>query len=118
MIEKILSSQEKGERVMPSAASQVKHPYVNIRRGVCGGKPVVAGTRIPVWAIAGWLRKGYSAEKIQREIYPSVGLAEIYDALSYYYDHKEEIDQQVAENSLSPREARRRQAQWRQSHSS
>jgi uncharacterized protein (DUF433 family) len=103
---------------MPSAASQVKHPYVSTRRGVCGGKPVVVGTRIPVWALAGWLRKGYSAEKIQREIYPSIGLAEIYDALSYYYDHKEAIDQQLAENTLSPQEARRRQAQWRQSHSS
>ncbi len=103
---------------MPSAASQVKHPYVTKRRGVCGGRPVIAGTRIPVWGIAGWSRKGYSAERIQREIYPSLGLAEIYDALSYYHDHKEEIDRQVEENSLSPREARRRQAQWRQSHSS
>ena len=103
---------------MPSVASQVKHPYVIKRRGVCGGKPIIAGTRIPVWAIAGWLRKGYAAEKIQREIYPSLGMAEIYDALSYYYDHKEEIDQQLAENSLSPQEARRRQAQWRRSHSS
>ena len=103
---------------MPSAASRIKHPYVTARKGVCGGKPVIAGSRIPVWGIVGWLRKGYSAEKIQREIYPSLGLAEIHDALSYYYDYKEEIDQQLAENSLSPQEARRRQAQWRQSHSS
>ena len=35
----------------------------------------------PVWSIAGWSRKGYSAEKIQKDIYPSLGLAEIYDAL-------------------------------------
>ena|SRR5215470_14007605 len=103
---------------MPSAASQMKHPYVVKRRGVCGGKPVIAGTRIPVWAIAGWSRKRFSAEKIQREIYPSLGLAEIHDALSYYYDHKEEIDQQLAENLLSPQEIKRRQTQWRQSRSS
>jgi len=101
---------------MLSAASQVKHPYVTKRTGVCGGRPVIAGTRIPVWGIAGWSRKGYSAERLQREIYPSLGLAEIYDALSYYHDHKEEIDRQVEENSLSLREARRRQAQWRLSH--
>jgi len=103
---------------MPSVASQVKHPYVTKRRGVCGGKPVIVGTRVPIWGIAGWLRKGYSAEKIQQEIYPSLGLAEIYDALSYYYDHKEEVDRQLEENSLSLREAKRRQAQWRRSHSS
>lgn len=102
---------------MPSLASQIKHPYITKRRGVCGGKPIIAGTRIPVWAIAGWSSKGYSAEKIQRDIYPSLGLAEIYDALSYYHDHKAEIDRQLAENSLSAREARRRQTQWQQSHS-
>jgi uncharacterized protein (DUF433 family) len=118
MIEKKLAYREQATTLMPSAASQVKHPYVTIRRGVCGGKPTIVGTRTPVWAIAGWLRKGYSAEKIQREIYPSLGLAEIYDALSYSYDHKEEIDRQLKENSLSAREARQRQVQWRQSHSS
>ena len=103
---------------MPSAAVKVKHPYVTRKKGVCGGKPAITGTRIPVWAIAGWRRQGYSAERIQRGIYPSLGLAEIYDALSYYHDHKEEIDQQLAENSLSAREIRKRQAKWRQSHSS
>jgi uncharacterized protein (DUF433 family) len=102
---------------MPPIVAQVKHPYVIKRRGICGGKPIIAGTRIPVWAIAGWSCKGYAAEKIQREIYPILGLTEVYDALSYYHDHKEEIDRQLAENSLSSREARRRQAQWRQSHS-
>ena len=103
---------------MPSIATQVKHPYVSERRGVCGGKPTIAATRIPIWSIVGWSRKGYTVEKIQREIYPSLGLAEIYDALSYYYDHKEAIDRQVDENSLSPQEAKKRQAQWRHSHSS
>jgi uncharacterized protein (DUF433 family) len=103
---------------MSSVAPKLKHPYVTQKKGVCGGKPTIAGTRIPIWGIAGWSRKGYSAEKIQQEIYPSLGLAEIYDALSYYHDHKEEIDRQVEENSLAPREARRRQSQWRQSHSS
>ncbi|MBI3799634.1 MAG: DUF433 domain-containing protein [Deltaproteobacteria bacterium] len=98
---------------MPSLATQVKHPYIVKRRGVCGGKPIITGTRVSVWAIAGWSCKGYSAEKIQREIYPSLGLAEIYDALSYFHDHKEGIDRQLAKNSLSSREARRRQAQWR-----
>ena len=102
---------------MPSVALKVKHPYVTQKKGVCGGKPVIAGTRIPVWSIAGWSRKGYSAKKIQKDIYPSLGLAEIYDALSYSYDHKEEIDQQLAENSLSAQDARKRQAQWWQSHS-
>ena len=76
------------------------------------------GTRIPVWAIAGWYKKGSSAEQIQHNVYPSLGLAQIYDALSYYRDHREEIDHQVEENSLSSREVKKRQARWQQSHSS
>jgi uncharacterized protein (DUF433 family) len=28
--------------------------------------------------------------------YPHVGLAAIYDALSYYYDHRTEIDAEIA----------------------
>jgi len=103
---------------MPSVALKVKHPYVTTQKGVCGGKPIVVGTRIPVWAIAGWYKRGSSAEQIQRDIYPSLGLAEIYDALSYYHDHKEDLDQQVEANTLSSQEAKKRQAQWRRSHSS
>jgi len=93
---------------MPSVALKVKHPYVTQKKGICGGKAIIAGTRIPVWSIAGWSRKGHSAKKIQKDIYPSLGLAEIYDALSYSYDHKEEIDRQLEENSLSAQEARKR----------
>ena len=39
-------------------------------------------------------------------VYPCCGLAKICGALSYFYDHKEEVDQQLAENSLSAQEAR------------
>ena len=69
------------------------------KKGLCGGKAIIAGIRIPVWSIAGGSR--YSAEKIQKDIYPRFGIAEIYDALSYSHDHGEEIDQQLEESSLS-----------------
>jgi uncharacterized protein (DUF433 family) len=31
------------------------------------------------------------------ESYPHLNLAQVYDALSYYYDHREEIDRDRAE---------------------
>ena len=116
--EKETDETARGCLAMSSLVLKVKHPYVTQKKGVCGGKPVIAGTRIPVWAVAGWRHRGYSPERMQRDIYPSLGLAEIYDALSYYHDHKEDIDRQLEENSLSPSEARRRQVKWRQLHSS
>ena len=80
---------------MSSIASEVGHPHVTIRKGICGGKPLITGTRIPVWAIAGWFEKGYSVEDIQQEIYPSLGVVQIADALSYYHEHQEEIALQL-----------------------
>jgi uncharacterized protein (DUF433 family) len=31
-------------------------------------------------------------------LFPHLTLAQVYDALSYYYDHKEEIDRDLAES--------------------
>jgi hypothetical protein len=45
-----------------------------------------------------------------KDIYLRRGFAKICGGLSYFYDHKEEIDQQLAENSLSAQEAREWQA--------
>jgi len=39
---------------------------------------------------------GWSAEQIVLQ-YPYLTLAEVYAALAYYYDNKEEIDQELAE---------------------
>jgi len=46
------------------------------RRGVLGGKPILAGTRIPVATIQRYLQAGYGTEAIIEE-YPSVTPADI-----------------------------------------
>ncbi|MCS6903473.1 MAG: DUF433 domain-containing protein [Candidatus Bipolaricaulota bacterium] len=94
------------------AITRTQHRYIVINKDVCGGRPIIRGTRIAVWVIAGWLQKGYSPEEIQAEIYPSLSLAQIYDALSYYYDHQAEVDADIAANNPSERELARRRAQW------
>jgi uncharacterized protein (DUF433 family) len=38
-------------------------------------------------------------EELVRE-FPHLTLAQVYDALSYYYDHKEEIDQEMHANTV------------------
>ncbi len=94
-------------------AIKTQHPYVVKIKGVRDGKPVIKDTRIPVWIIAGWLKRGYSPELIQKEIYPHLTLAQIYDALSYYYDNQDEIDRQLKENNPSEAELARRALQWK-----
>jgi len=81
--------------------------------GVCGGDPIIEGTRIPVWAIVGWLRQGYSLQSIQEEIYPHLSLAQLHDAASYYYDHQDEIEAQLQANNPSEQELEERREQWK-----
>lgn len=78
-------------------AIQTTHPYVTQVDGVAGGKPVIMGTRTPVRSIVAYHRMGNSPEEIQVKL-PHLSLAQIYDALSFYYDHQVEIDADIEAN--------------------
>lgn len=73
---------------------EVAHPYVERKSGVQGGRTVIKGTRFPVSSIVRNHRRGLSADEILRE-FPHLQPAQVYDALSYYYDHREQIDQEI-----------------------
>jgi uncharacterized protein (DUF433 family) len=76
---------------------QTTHPYVTQVDGVAGGKPVITGTRTPVRSIVAYHRMGNTPEEIQVKL-PHLSLAQIYDALSFYYDHQTEIDADIEAN--------------------
>ena len=78
---------------------QVEHPYIVIEREVCGGSPIIKGTRIPVWAIVGYYKKlNYSIEEILKQL-PELSPAQVYDALSFYYDHQDDIERELELNA-------------------
>ena len=84
---------------MAQAATKIPHPHIERREGVCGGRPVLAGTRFPVRSVVGYvLRQGMTPEELVSE-FPHLSLASVHDALSYYYDHREEIDADALANS-------------------
>ena len=64
-------------------------------------------TRVAILA-ADYLWRGWSAEEIVRH-YPYLTLGEVHAALGYYFDHREEIDAELLEES---REA----DAWRKAH--
>jgi len=77
------------------ASPHVRHPHVWRKPGVCGGAPAIRGTRFPVRSIVGYvLRQGMAPEELVRE-WKYLTLAQVYGALSYYYDHKAEIDREI-----------------------
>lgn len=68
--------------------------HITITPGVAGAKPRIAGHRITVQDIVLWHeRLDLSADEIATEY--GLSLADIYAALAYYYDHREEIDQAI-----------------------
>ncbi len=72
--------------------------HIEITPGVCGGKPRIAGHRIRVEDVVIWHeRMGMCPEEIVFH-YPSITLADVYAALAYYHDHREEIRQQIRED--------------------
>jgi len=83
---------------MVLAAKKSKmHPYISLKKGICGGRSVVEGTRIPVWSIIKWYKLGMSLEEIMRE-FPQLNPAQVHDVFSYYYDNQEEIERDILEN--------------------
>jgi len=70
------------------------HFHIAVNKEICGGSPAIKGTRVSVGNIAGYYLMGLTAEEIRREL-PHLSLAQIFDALAYYFDHKEVIDREL-----------------------
>lgn len=80
---------------MSSEASATHTEYAHIVRtpGTVAGEPRIEGHRIRVRDIvAARDRGGFSPEEIASSVYPGITLAEVYAALAYYEDHRDEID--------------------------
>jgi uncharacterized protein (DUF433 family) len=60
--------------------------------GICGGKACIAGHRIRVMDIVVYHEQaGLSAAEIVAE-FPGITEADVYAALAYYFDHRDEIE--------------------------
>lgn len=87
-------------QVMPkSSAEPTDHPYITRVKGILSGEPVIKGTRTPVRAIVEHWKFGDPPEEIVRKL-PHLRLAEVFDALSYYDDHREEIERAILLNRI------------------
>lgn len=60
-----------------------------------GGKPCIEDHRISVHDVVVWSRQGRSPDAIARDFH--LTRAQVHAALSYYYDHQDEIDREIAE---------------------
>jgi uncharacterized protein (DUF433 family) len=81
------------EQVVPVIAE-----HIVITPGVCGGRPRIAGHRITVQHVVVWHeRGGMSPDEIVSR-HPGLTLADVYAALAYYDDHRDEVRARIRED--------------------
>jgi uncharacterized protein (DUF433 family) len=75
--------------------SEVDYRNIEKVNDRCGGRAVVAGTRIRVSLIFALYRQGMTVEEIVAH-YPHLRPADVHDALAYAYNHADEIEADLA----------------------
>lgn len=75
--------------------------------GICGGCARIAGHRVRVLDIVIWHEQnGWTPDEIVSQI-PSITLADVHAALAYYYDHREETQEEIRAERAMAEEFRR-----------
>ena len=75
--------------------TKMNHPYIETDKKICSGSPVIKGTRTRVVDIA------IEYEYINRtpdeiiSAHPHLKLEQVHDALSYYYENRNELDEKI-----------------------
>lgn len=74
------------------------HPFIVKKRMVCDGSPVIEGTRTRVIDIAiEYEALGHSPDEIV-DNHPYLNLPQVHDALSYYYENRDELDRKIKQD--------------------
>lgn len=86
-------------RVLQRLAQDLGGAWPGIERtpGVVGGDARIVRTRIPVWALEGYRRAGWSEARIL-DNYPSLRAIDLVHAWAYADAHRDEIEQAIREN--------------------
>ena len=83
---------------MAKTIEKIGYYYITCNPKIQGGEPIIRGTRFPVRSIVFYIIKGGMLPEELIQKFPQLSLASIYDTLSYYYDHKKEIDVLIEEH--------------------
>src|SRR5919199_6857972 len=82
-----------------SMTTATEHYYIVTDDQILSGEPIIKDTRTPVRAIVEMWRLGVAPEEIPRHL-PHLTLAQVFDALSYYSDHTDEVNAYIARNQV------------------
>lgn len=90
------------------AQAKTVHPYITQDERISRGSPVIRGTRVRVLDIVlEYEYLGRSPDEIVTA-HPQLTLAQVHDALSYYYEHREELDAEIRRRKAEVEALRKR----------
>lgn len=75
------------------------HRYIVRDDRILDGEPIIEGTRTPVRAIVETWRMGIPPEEIPNHM-PHLTLAQVFDSLSFFSAHQEEILAHIERNRI------------------
>jgi uncharacterized protein (DUF433 family) len=75
------------------AIERTAHPYIIRDSVIYGGEPIIEGTKTGVRHVILLFQSGKDPEEIAS--IHRLSLAQVYDALSYYYDNEAEIESYI-----------------------
>jgi uncharacterized protein (DUF433 family) len=76
---------------------RTEHPYIVRDSAIYSGEPIVEGTRTAVRHIILLFQSGKDPEEIANS--QRITLAQVYDAISFFYDHEAEITHFISNES-------------------
>jgi uncharacterized protein (DUF433 family) len=68
---------------------KTEHPHIVRLGGVCGGEPVIDGLRVTVRHVVTLHQRGETIIEIAEAL--NISEAQVFHALSYFFDHRDEI---------------------------
>jgi uncharacterized protein (DUF433 family) len=92
-----------------ATAAKTVYSHITKDPGVRGGRACIDQTRIAVVDVVAMLKEGKSPDEMLVE-YPSLNLAQVHAAISYYYENKHEIEAEFAEDEGWEEDHERRKA--------
>lgn len=97
---------------MATAAAKTVFPHITTDPDVCHGRPCIAGTRVRVMDVVAAHEQGASPAELQDDFATrALTMGEIYAALAYYNDHRDEVDADFAEDERLAQEGMAREAE-------
>lgn len=83
---------------MAEITKEMVYPYIVFDPNIANGSAVIDGTRITVRCIAGYYQMGMTVDEILGSL-SHLTSSQVHSALAFYFDHQQEIDQEIEENN-------------------